>query len=100
MFSTAQAFHVNPELRCAVAESRNLSESIARAEHQRSSATYYRERFSDNSATLPTSEFLLLESKRSGSSSRGWVSSKRLLFKASHGSHLQVHRNLVKYAKS
>ena len=54
------------ELRCAVAESRNLSESIARAEHQRS-ATYYRERFSDTLQQLEsvTSEFLLLESKRS-----------------------------------
>jgi hypothetical protein len=54
------------ELRCAVAESRNLSESIARAEHQRS-ATYYREKFSETLQQLEsvTSEFLLLESNRS-----------------------------------
>jgi hypothetical protein len=54
------------ELRCAVAESRNLSESIARAEYQRS-ATYYREKFSDTMQQLETitSEFSLLESKRS-----------------------------------
>jgi hypothetical protein len=54
------------ELRCAVAESRNLSETIARAEYQRS-ATYYHERLSDAMQQLETitSEFSLLESKRS-----------------------------------
>ncbi len=54
------------ELRCAVAESRNLSETIARAEYQRN-ATYYHERLSDAMQQLETitSEFSLLESKKS-----------------------------------
>ncbi len=54
------------ELRCAVAESRNLSEAIARAEYQRS-ASYYREKYSDAVQQLEsiTGDFSLLESKRS-----------------------------------
>jgi hypothetical protein len=54
------------ELRCAVAESRNLSEAIARAEYQRS-ASYYREKYSDTVQQLEsiTGDFSLLESKRS-----------------------------------
>jgi hypothetical protein len=54
------------ELRCAVSESRNLAESIARAEYQRS-ATYYREKFCDTVQQLEsiTNDFSLLESKRS-----------------------------------